>query len=511
MMNEDGKSDGPVVPTKPPNNAPRGVAEVVEGRGSAKGNAGQQNMPRTQRRNEGMPSALDRVREAARRDGKMRFTALFHHVTIDRLRASFLALRRKAAAGVDGVTWEQYAENLEENLQDLHARLQTGAYRAKPSRRVFIPKADGRQRPLGIVTLEDKLVQRAVVEVLNAIYEEDFLGFSYGFRPGRSQHDALDALAVGIHRKRVGWVLDADIRGFFDAIDHVWLEKFVAHRIADPRIQRLIAKWLRAGVLEDGEKVVQEVGSPQGATVSPLLANIYLHYAFDLWVEWWRRRHASGDVLVVRYADDIIIGFQRQADARRFQEELRQRLAKFGLELHPEKTRLIAFGRFAADMRKRWGQGKPETFDFLGFTHMCGQTKNGRFEVDRRTTKSRMVRTLKAVRRMLMEMRHRSIPEQGTRLHRFLRGYFGYYAVWTNLRRLQGFRTEVIRAWMRALRRRGQRHRLNWARMARLVRRWVPSVRALHPWPVQRFDAKHPRQEPSAVAPLAGICAGGGP
>jgi group II intron reverse transcriptase/maturase len=354
---------------------------------------------------------------------------------------------------------------------------------------VFIPKADGGKRPLGIASLEDKVVQRAVVEVLNAIYEEDFAGFSYGFRPGRSQHQALDALAVGIHRRKVGWVLDADIRGFFDAIDHAWLDKFVAHRIADPRIQRVIAKWLRAGVLEDGKKVVQEVGSPQGATVSPLLANVYLHYVFDLWVDQWRRRHASGEVIVVRYADDIIVGFQRRAEAVRFQNELRQRMAKFGLELHPDKTRLIAFGRFAAAMRRQRGQGKPETFDFLGFTHMCGRTKNGRFEVDRRTSKDRMVGTLKEIRRMLKRMRHLPVPVQGARLNRLLRGYFGYYAVWTNLRRLNAFRTQVIRAWLHALRRRGQRHRMTWARMTALVRRWVPRVSVLHPWPVQRFDA----------------------
>jgi group II intron reverse transcriptase/maturase len=489
MMNEDGKSDGPVVPTKPPNNAPRGAAEVVEERSPTKGNVDQQTMSRTQSRNEDMQRALDRVREAARRDKKMRFTTLFHHVTLDRLRASFLSLRRKAAAGVDGVTWEQYEHDLEDNLRDLLDRLHRGAYRAKPSRRVFIPKADGGQRPLGIASLEDKLVQRAVVEVMNAVYEEDFLGFSYGFRPGRSQHDALDALSVGLHRK-VSWVLDADIRGFFDAIDHGWLERFVAHRIADVRMQRLVAKWLRAGVLVDGEKAVQEKGSPQGATVSPLLANIYLHYVFDLWVEQWRRRHANGEVIVVRYADDIIVGFQEEADARRFQDELRARLAQFGLELHPDKTRLLEFGRFAAENRKRRGVGKPETFDFLGFTHMCSRTKNGRFEVDRRTSKKRMAASLKAVRHMAKAMRHTPVPVQGKRLNAFLRGYFGYYAVPTNRRRLAAFRTQVIRAWRQALRRRGQRHRMTWVRMANLVRRWIPPVRIVHPWPLHRFAAK---------------------
>jgi group II intron reverse transcriptase/maturase len=358
---------------------------------------------------------------------------------------------------------------------------------------VFIPKADGRQRPLGIASLEDKIVQRAVVEVLNAIYEVDFLGFSYGFRPGRSQHQALDALAVAIRRKRVNWVLDADIRGFFDAIDHEWLECFVGHRVADSRMQRLISKWLRAGVLEDGKKVVSEKGSPQGATVSPLLANIYLHYAFDLWAEQWRRRHARGDVVIVRYADDLVLGFEHEADARCFQAELRQRLAKFSLELHPDKTRLIEFGRWAAQNRHRRGQGKPETFDFLGFTHVCGRTKNGRFQVLRRTSKKRMVVKLKEVRRTLMKVRHAPVPAQGAWLRKVLQGYFGYHAVWTNLRLLRSFRTQVIRAWMHALRRRSQRHRMSWSRMGRLVKRWLPPVRAMHPWPEERFAAIHPR------------------
>ena len=493
MTNGDGKSDGPVVPTKSLNKDPAGSAEAAEGRGATKGNADPQNTSRTQRRSNDVPSALDRVRQAARRDREAQFTALFHHVTLERLRSAYRALRPKAAAGVDGVTWEQYGQALEANLQDLHDRLHRGAYRAKPTRRVFIPKADGGRRPLGIATLEDKVVQRAVVEVLNAIYEEDFLGFSYGFRPGRGQHDALDALTVGLMDKRVNWVLDADIRGFFDAIDHEWLERFVGHRVADPRVQRLIAKWLRAGVLEDGKKVQQERGSPQGATVSPLLANIYLHYAFDLWAEQWRRKHARGDMIVVRYADDLVLGFEHEADARRFWEALRQRLAKFGLELHPDKTRLIEFGRFAARNRRRRGQGKPETFDFLGFTHISGRTKRGRFQVIRRTSKKRIAAKLKEVRRTLMRMRQHPVPEQGAWLRAVLKGYFAYHAVWTNLRLLWKFRTQVSRTWMQTLRRRSQRHRLNWARMGRLVKRWIPPVRAMHPWPSERFAAKHPR------------------
>ncbi len=378
MMEDGGKSDGPVVPAKLLNKAPSGAAEAVEGRGRTKGNADPRSTPRTQSRQQDVSHALDRVRQVARRDRQARFTALLHHVTLDRLRAAYHALRPRAAAGVDGVTWGQYGEGLEGNLEALHGRVHRGAYRAKPSRRVFIPKADGRQRSLGIASLEDKIVQRAVVEVMNAIYEEDFVGFSYGFRPGRSQHQALDALAVGLRRKRVNWVLDADIRGFFDAIDHGCLERFIEHRVADNRMQRLIAKWLRAGVLEDGKQVETEKGSPQGATVSPLLANIYLHYAFDLWAERWRRRHAQGDMIIVRYADDLLLGFEYEADAQRFQEELGQRLAQFGLELHPDKTRLIEFGRYAAQHRRQRGKGKPETFDFLGFTHVCGQTKQGR-------------------------------------------------------------------------------------------------------------------------------------
>ena len=299
-------------------------------------------------------------------------------MTVDLLRWSFHQLKRRAAAGIDGVTWDQYEADLESNLADLHGRVQRGAYRAKPSRRQYIPKPDGRQRPLGIAALEDKIVQRAVVEMLNAIYETDFLGFSYGFRPGRSQHQALDALAIAIYRKKVNWILDADIRAFFDSISQEWLIRFLEHRIADRRLLRLIGKWLKAGVLEDGRLLTVERGTPQGAVISPLLANIYLHYVYDLWVHHWRRRLAQGEVIVVRYADDIVVGFQYRADAERFLDELRQRLEEFGLELHPEKTRIIEFGRFAHANRQARGLGKPETFAFLGFTHICGRTREGR-------------------------------------------------------------------------------------------------------------------------------------
>jgi len=488
-VNEPRKSDGPIVPTKSPNKAGQPAAEVAEGRGSTEGNTGEQNALRTQRR-VGAPSALDRVRQVARRDKNVRFTALFHHITIDRLRAAFLSLEKRAAPGIDGVTWEQYRAGLEENLRALHERLHRGAYRAKASRRVFIPKPDGRQRPLGIAALEDKIVQRAVVEVLNAIYEVDFLGFSYGFRPTRSQHQALDALAVAFLRNKVNWVLDADVRGFFDAIDHGWLMKFLEHRIADRRVLRLIQKWLSAGVLHDGTWSAGAVGTPQGATISPLLANVYLHYVFDLWIQQWRSRHAQGAVSVVRFADDFIVGFQRESDARRFLAELRERLRKFSLELHPDKTRLIRFGAFAALNRQERGEGKPETFDFLGFTHICGRTRDRRFLLLRHTIARRMRATLHAVKAALMKRRHDPVPAQGRWLGSVVRGYFAYYAVPTNSEKLAAFRTQVLRAWLHALRRRSQRDQTTWERVSHLADRWIPRARVQHPWPNERFDVR---------------------
>jgi RNA-directed DNA polymerase len=489
VVNDPRKSDGPIVPTKSPNKAGQPAAEVAEGRWPTEGNTGEQNALRTQRR-AGAPSALDRVRQAARRDKNARFTALFHHITIERLRAAFLSLEKRAAPGIDGVTWEQYQAGLEENLRDLHERLHRGAYRAKASRRVFIPKPDGRQRPLGIAALEDKIVQRAVVEVLSAIYETDFLGFSYGFRPTRNQHQALDALAVAFLRNKVNWVLDADIRGFFDAIDHGWLVKFLEHRIADRRILRLIQKWLSAGVLHDGTWSASAVGTPQGATISPLLANVYLHYVFDLWVQQWRSRHAQGAVSVVRFADDFIVGFQRESDARRFLAELRERLRKFSLELHPDKTRLIRFGTFAALNRQERGEGKPETFDFLGFTHICGRTRDRRFLLLRRTIAKRMRATLHAVKSALMRRRHDPVPAQGRWLGSVVRGYFAYYAVPTNSEKLAAFRTQVLRAWLHALRRRSQRDQTTWERISHLADRWIPRARIQHPWPNERFDVR---------------------
>src|SRR2546428_2309882 len=429
-MNRHGKSDRPAVPVKSPNNAGEVAAEGMEGRGLAKGNLRQQNAPRTPSR-EGVHSALERVRQAARRDKKVRFTALLHHVyNVETLRAAYFSLKREAAPGVDGETWRHYGEALEENLQDLSGRLKRGAYRAKPVRRVYIPKADGRQRPLGVTALEDKLVQRATVEVLNAIYETDFLGFSYGFRPGRSQHNALDALYTGLLTRKVNWVLDIDIRGFFDAIDHGWLVKFVEHRIADRRVVRLIQKWLNAGGLEDGKRIRVEEGTPQGGSASPLLANLYLHYAFDLWVQVWRRTRARGDVIVVRFADDSVLGFQVKADAERFWTELTERFGKFRLELHPEKTRLLEFGPYAAENRKRLGQGKPETFNFLGFTHICGKKRsNGRFTVVRQTIRKRLQAKLSEVKAELRRRMHHPIPEVGKWLGSVVGGHTRYYGV----------------------------------------------------------------------------------
>jgi group II intron reverse transcriptase/maturase len=512
-----GQSDSPVVPAKPANKAARGeaaqtrvVAELVEGRGLAKGNT--ESAARSGRgAGNRAPRALDRVRQAAKRDKDERLTALLHHVDVESLRAAYLALRRQAAPGVDGVRWAAYGRNLEANLQDLHGRLHRGAYRAKPSRRVFIPKADGRQRPLGIATVEDKIVQSAVVEVLNQIYEADFRGFSYGFRPERSQHDALDALAVGIRRRKVNWVLDADVRDFFSSLDHGWLRKFVEHRIGDKRVLRLIQQWLDAGVIEDGNWAECEEGTPQGATVSPLLANVYLHYVFDLWVEQWRRQRTQGDMIVVRYADDFIVGFEHREDAERFQAELSERFAKFGLELRAEKTRLVEFGRFAARNREVRGLGKPETFDFLGFTHISGRTRSGRFALRRITIKKRMRTKLREVKDQLMRKMHLPTPEVGRWLGSVVRGHFVYYAVPGNTPAIAEFAKQAARHWHRALQRRSQRARVTWARMYRLVRRWLPKPRTLHPYPEIRFDARHPRQEPSAVVPHAGICAGGRP
>jgi group II intron reverse transcriptase/maturase len=465
----------------------------VEGSRPTKGNTPQSAASRTQSRTDAS-IGLQRVREVARRDRRAQFTNLLCHVTVDLLRDSFFALKRQAAPGVDGVTWRQYEGNLEARLTDLHTRVHCGTYRAQPSRRVYIPKGDGRQRPLGIAALEDKIVQQAMTTVLNQVYEEDFLGFSYGFRPGRNQHDALDALWMGLMGKKVNWVLDLDIHAFFDTIDHEWLMSFIEHRIADRRVLRLIRKWLRAGVSEAGEWSKTSVGTPQGSVASPLLANVYLHYVFDLWVQWWRENHATGDVIVVRYADDAVVGFQHRSDAERFHRELEQRMEKFGLALHPDKTRLIEFGRFAVANRQRRGQGKPETFDFLGFTHICGKKRRtGGYIVKRKTSAKRMRTALKRIKQALYRWRHLPIPAQAAWLRRVVQGYLNYHAVPGNSEAITAFRLQVVRHWHKALRRRSQRHRLPWSRFGPLADRWIPRARILHAYPDDRFYAKHPR------------------
>jgi group II intron reverse transcriptase/maturase len=487
-MHERGKSDSSVVPAKSPNKAASAAAEAVEGRELAEGNPHSPTRP-GRRAGQGVTNGLDRVREVAGGNREAKFTALLHHVDLPRLWAAYTAINPKAAPGVDGVTWEDYGQDLRANLEDLLARVHSGAYRPKPSRRVYIPKPDGRMRPLGIAALEDKILQRAVVEVLNAIYEEDFVGFSYGFRPGRGPHDALDALAVGIKQKKVNYVLDADICDFFSKLDRTWMGRFLEHRIADRRVLRLVRKWMNAGVIEDGNWSETTEGSPQGASVSPLLANVYLHYVFDRWARQWRRRHGRGDVIIVRFADDLVAGFERLGDAQQFLRDLRERFATFNLELHPDKTRLIEFGRFAAERRAGRGLGKPETFNFLGFTHICAKTRNGRFMLKRITIAKRMAAKLKEVKTELNRRRHQPLPMQGEWLASVVRGHLAYYAVPGNSRAIRAFRTQVARHWCRALRERSQRHRLDWKRMNRLVVRWLPPAHVLHPYPEARFYA----------------------
>src|SRR5229473_7290096 len=488
------KSDSVVVAVKPTNKAVRAVAEPVEPRTGTKGNADQQSTRRAQDR-ESVSQALERVRQAAGQRKKERFTALLHHVDLAMLRTAFYAIKRDAAPGVDGMTWETYEQDLDRRIEDLHARVKSGAYRASPSRRSYIPKEDGSKRPLAVAALEDKIVQRATAAVLSAIYEEDFLGFSYGFRPGRSQHDAMDALMVGITSTKVNWILDADIRSFFDTVSQEWLIKFVEHRVGDRRIIRLIQKWLKAGVLEDGIVTVSDKGTGQGSVISPLLANLYLHYVFDLWAERWRRREAAGNMIIVRYADDLIVGFEHESDARRFLDEMRERLQEFALSLHSEKTRLIEFGRLAVANRKRRGLGKPETFTFLGFTFICSKTRRGKFQIKRKSRRDRMRVKLQAIKQELRRRMHQPIPQQGRWLQQVVTGYFNYHAVPTNSSTLTAFLFHVTNLWRRTLRQRSQKDWTTWERIKRLADDWLPRPRILHPWPESRFAVRHPRWE----------------
>jgi group II intron reverse transcriptase/maturase len=492
-MHGSGESHSGIIPAKQPNEDLGRSKEAVEERPLTEENMEEPDSYRTPSR-ESEPNGLDRVREAAKRDKEVRFTALLHHVNPDLLRSSYHSLKRRAAAGVDGVTWEEYGRDLEARLADLHGRIHRGAYRAKPSRRVWIPKADGRQRPLGVAALEDKIVQRAVGTVLNQIWEEDFLGFSYGFRPGRSQHDALDALYVGITQKKVNWILDLDVKSFFDKVGHDWMIQFVEHRIADQRIVRLIRKWLKAGVMEDGRWFETEEGTPQGSVISPILANLYLHYVLDVWAKVWREKVARGEMIIVRYADDAVLGFQYREDAERFLRQLQERVRKFGLELHPDKTRLIEFGRYAAERRKKRGEGKPETFNFLGFTHICGRSREkGYFTVYRKTMGKRMAAKLKDIGEKLRQRMHAPTGRTAEWLISVVRGYFQYHAVPDNEERMRAFRQDVLRKWLRQLRRRSQRSRWTWKNFQERLGAKLPPVEILHPWPDERFAARHPR------------------
>lgn len=486
MMNDDGQSDSRIVLTKSVNKVTlEEAAEQMEGRRLVKGNADERPMCRAQSRKADMQETLKRIRQAVVREPKQKMISLYHHVyRVENLRAAYLGLKKNAAAGIDGETWQQYGEELEGNLEELSQRLGRGGYRAKAVKRVYIPKADGRKRGLGIPAMEDKIVQRVVAQILSAIWEPEFKGFSYGFRPGRSAHDALDALAVGIQQRAINWVLDADIRGFFDTISHEWLIKMIEYRIGDSRIAALIQKWLRAGIMEEGQWERNEDGTPQGGIVSPVLANIYLHYALDLWAQQWRKREARGAMIIVRYADDFVVGFEHRADAERFQQELGRRLEKFKLALHEEKTRLIEFGRHAAHDRRQRGERKPETFNFLGFTHICGKTRKGQFTVIRKTMRGRMQAKLKGLKQELRQRMHMDPREQGDWLSAVLRGHYQYYGVPLNSASMWTFLFQVSKQWHQVLNRRSQKARIAWERFSRTHKRWLPKPRICHPYPL---------------------------
>ena len=488
MTNDCRKSDRLVVPEKSSNKPDNVGAEGMEGRGMPEGNKRQQNMLRTQCR-ESVLSKLQLIHQKAKADKKMRFTTLMHHIyNVDMLRLSYLEIKRNAAPGVDKETWQSYGEDLEKNLQELSKALKRGAYKARPVRRVYIPKADGKQRPLGVTALEDKIAQRAAVTVLNAVYEADFVGFSYGFRPKCSQHQALDALYMGLSTKRVSFVFDADIRDFFNKINREWLVKFIEHRIADKRVVRLIQKWLNAGILEEGKIIYNEQGTPQGSAASPLLANVFLHYIYDLWVQQWGKQKCRGDMIVVRFADDTVVGFQFESDARQFQEELRERLQKFGLELHPEKTRLIEFGRYASERREKRKEGKPETFTFLGFTHICGKRrKDGKFAVVRQTIKKKMRAKIKEIKEELNKRMHEPIPKVGQWLRAVVTGHYRYFGVPGNYEAMSDFRFLIGQRWKHVLGRRSQKGCMIWETMGKLIDKWLPRPQIWHEYPNKRF------------------------
>lgn len=488
------KSDEVIVPLMAANKGAGAPAESPEGRASTKGNPRDQTTLRTQGR-DGVSQAVERVRQAATRKPQEKLTALMHHITTDALRCAFYALKRTASAGVDGLVWWEYEDGVDERLLDLHGRVHSGAYRALPSRRVEIPKPDGGTRPLGIAAIEDKIVQKVVVDViLTPIYEPVFLGFSYGFRPGRGAHDALDALAFGIQRRKVNWIVDADIRAFFDRLSRDQLLRFLEHRIGDKRVLRLITKWLNAGVMEGAEWKDNLQGTPQGAVVSPILANVYLHYVLDLWFQKkWRTRKATGDTIIVRYADDFVVGFQRKADAEQFLDDLRERLSQFALDLHPDKTRLIEFGRFAMAHRRARGERRPATFDFLGFTHYCTKTRNGHFGLGRKPITKRVMRTLKRLKERLRARMHEDVHETAQWLGKVVNGWLNYYAVPTSTRAIRGFVRRLAWIWLQTLRRRSQRTWTTMNHVVRLTATYWPSVTVRHPWPDARFAVNHPR------------------
>lgn len=437
---------------------------------------------------------LLRVRNKAKENKNLIFTELLHHATPEMFMECYRSLNKRATPGIDRQSWEEYGkENLEEKLKDLRNRVFNGTYRSLPARRVFIPKANGKMRPLGIVAIEDKIVQNVIRTILDQVYEPTFKGFSYGFRSGRSCHDALDALSYCIQHGKINWILDADLRSYFDSIPHDKLIGVVKLRVGDPRIIRLIKKWLKAGVLENESISISDYGTIQGGVISPLLANIYLHYALDEWIDKIRTNIPSlGRISIVRYADDFVICFQNRWAATKLLEELREQLGRFGLELQREKTRLIEFGRFAIQNRRARGDRKPETFDFLGFTHICSKAKNGYFAIRRITSSKKFCRKLQDVKQEIRKRMHRNIDETLEWLKRLLLGYYQYYAVPYNILKLDSFRYHVGMYLFKMLRRRSQKARrtITWTWKKLHVDAALPRPKQVHDLPDLRFRRK---------------------